>query len=99
MLSAAWKPQLDQHLAPDQEAMQLYLMQQHCSRGVLSQFLDERQDWRWCMQGEEVCEVCQEPHDEARPLDLIFALPIMPSSSFYWAGGGLATGPCPGSGT
>ena len=26
------------------------------------------------MAGEEVCQVCQEPHDEARPLDLIYAL-------------------------
>ena len=82
MLSAMWKPQLDQHLTPDQEAMQLYLTQQHCSRGVLSQFLDDQRDWRWCMQGEEVCEVCQEPHDEARPLDLIFALPSRQGVAF-----------------
>jgi superfamily II DNA helicase RecQ len=40
MLSATWKPQLDKVLSPDEEAMQLYLTQQYCSRGVLSQFLD-----------------------------------------------------------
>jgi superfamily II DNA helicase RecQ len=74
LLSAAWKPQLDQGLAPDQEAMQLYLTQQYCSRGVLSQFLDDRRDWRWCMAGEEVCQVCREPHREGRPPDLTFAL-------------------------
>ena len=77
-----WKPQLDQHLVPDQEAMQLYLMQQHCSHGVLSQFLDDQRDWRWCMQGKEVCEVCQEPQDEAWPLDLIFALPSRQEVAF-----------------
>jgi len=74
LLRAMWKPQLNQDLAPDQEAMQLYLTQQYCSRGVLSQFLDDQRDWRWCMVGEEVCQVCQEPHSKARPLDLIYAV-------------------------
>ena len=72
ILSATWKPQLEQALSPDKEAMQLYLTQQHCSRGVLSQFLDAPPDWRWCMPGEEVCQVCQEPHTESRPPDLKF---------------------------
>jgi superfamily II DNA or RNA helicase len=74
MLSATWKPQLDQPLSPDREAMQLYLTQRYCSRGVLSQFLDAQPDWRWCMAGEEVCQVCGDPHTEARPQDLTFAL-------------------------
>jgi len=74
MLSATWKPQLDQPLSPDREAMQLYLTQQYCSRGVLSQFLDAPPDWRWCMAGEEVCQVCGDPHTEARPQGLTFAL-------------------------
>jgi len=26
------------------------------------------------MVGEEVCQVCQEPHSKARPLDLIYAV-------------------------
>jgi len=55
--------------------MQLYLTQQYCSRGILSQFLDAPSDWRWCMPGEEVCQVCREPHREARPADVVFALP------------------------
>jgi superfamily II DNA helicase RecQ len=46
ILSATWKPQLDQPLSPDREAMQLYLTQRYCSRGVLSQFLDAQPDWR-----------------------------------------------------
>jgi hypothetical protein len=74
LLHAGWKPQVDEHLSADREAMQLYLTQQYCSRGVLSQFLDAPSDWRWCMLGEEVCQVCQEPHKEGRPLDLKFEL-------------------------
>jgi hypothetical protein len=62
--------------------MQLFLTQQHCSRGVLSQFLDDQRDWRWCMLGEEVCQVCQEPHKEARPPDLQFALPALGGMAF-----------------
>lgn len=74
LLSATWKPRVDQGLSPDEEAMQLYLTQQYCSRGVLSQFLDDQPHWRWCMPGEEVCQVCREPHKEGRPLDLKFEL-------------------------
>ncbi|KAK3935784.1 hypothetical protein QBC46DRAFT_367343 [Diplogelasinospora grovesii] len=75
LLSAAWKPQLDQHLGPDKESMQLYLTQQHCSRGVMSQFLDMRPDWWWCMEGDELCGVCPALHAEARPGDLEFRFP------------------------
>lgn len=82
ILSAAWKPQLDRTLSPDQEAMQLYLAQQYCSRGVLSQFLDAQPDWRWCMVDEEVCQVCKEPHTQARPPDLVFALQKPAATAF-----------------
>ncbi|PVH72190.1 P-loop containing nucleoside triphosphate hydrolase protein [Cadophora sp. DSE1049] len=75
LLHAGWKPQVDGHLSADREAMQLYLTQQYCSRGILSQFLDAQSDWRWCMPGEERCQVCREPHREARPADVVFALP------------------------
>src|SRR5258708_1932100 len=75
MLSITWKPQLDRQLPPDQEAMQLYLTQQYCSRGVLSQFLDAQPHWRWCMQDDKACQVCSEPHVEPRPANLKFALP------------------------
>jgi Lhr-like helicase len=74
LLHSGWKPHVDGTLSPDQEAMQLYLTQQYCSRGVLSQFLDDQPNWRWCMAGEEVCQVCREPHAEARPLDVKFTL-------------------------
>jgi len=40
LLHARWKAQADGHLSVDWEAMQLYLTQQYCSRGILSQFLD-----------------------------------------------------------
>jgi hypothetical protein len=76
LLHAGWKPQVDEHLSADREAMQLYLTQQYCSRAVLSQFLDDQPNWRWCMVGEEVCQVCREPHAEARPLDLKFELAV-----------------------
>jgi len=36
LLHSGWKPQADGTLSPDQGAMQLYLTQQYCSRGVLS---------------------------------------------------------------
>jgi hypothetical protein len=72
LLPATWKPRSAAGRSADQEAMQLYLTQQYCSRGVLSQFLDEKQDWRWCMEGEERCGVCQEPHSQSRPEGLIF---------------------------
>jgi hypothetical protein len=67
-LHSRWKPQVDGSLSPDREAMQLYLTQQYCSRGVLSQFLDDQPNWQWCMTGEEVCQVCREPHAKSRPL-------------------------------
>ncbi|KAJ9421294.1 hypothetical protein QL093DRAFT_2576904 [Fusarium oxysporum] len=35
LLSAAWEPQLDRRLVPDEEAMQLYLTQRYCSRGIV----------------------------------------------------------------
>ena len=76
LLSASWKPHLDSGLSADEEAMQLYLTQQYCFRGVLSQFLDDKSYWRWCMAGEEVCSVCREPHQESRPLDLKFGAAI-----------------------
>ncbi|KAJ9130107.1 DEAD/DEAH box helicase [Pleurostoma richardsiae] len=76
LLSAAWQPRLDRPLGRDEEAMQLYLTQQDCSRAVLSRFLDEKEDWRWCMEGEdELCEVCPKHHTERRPSDLELRLP------------------------
>ncbi|KAH7114702.1 hypothetical protein EDB81DRAFT_823240, partial [Dactylonectria macrodidyma] len=75
LLSAAWQPQLDRRLGADEEAVQLYLTQQHCSRGIMSQFLDLRPDWRWCMEGDELCGVCPDRHTERRPPDLEFHLP------------------------
>ena len=82
LLSVAWEPVLDQALPPDKEAMQLYLTQQCCSHGVLSQFLDDKPNWRWCMPGEEVCEVCREPHQEARPPNVKFGLARQGRMSF-----------------
>jgi len=75
LLHSGWKAQLDGHLSADREAMQLYLTQKHCSRGVLSQFLDAPPSWRWCMPGDEPCQVCGEPHREQRPAGAAFALP------------------------
>jgi superfamily II DNA helicase RecQ len=75
MISQAWKPQLETPLSPDQEAMQLYLTQQYCSRGILSQFLDTEPHWRWCMAEDEVCQVCSKPHIEPRPVKLKFSFP------------------------
>lgn len=74
LLHSGWKPRLDVHLAPDQEAMQLYLAQKYCSRGVLSQFLDAERHWRWCMEGEECCQVCDKPHKDQRPVGVPFGL-------------------------
>jgi hypothetical protein len=81
LLSAAWQPQLDQRLGADEEAMQLYLMQEHYSRGVLSQFLDAQPDWRWCMEGDELCRVCPTPHAQRRPQDLEYRLPLPPAAA------------------
>ncbi|TXB97976.1 hypothetical protein FocTR4_00016852 [Fusarium oxysporum f. sp. cubense] len=75
LLSAAWQPQLGRPVGADKEAMQLYLLQEYCSRGVLSQFLDMKPDWRWCMEGDELCSVCPEHHAQCRPPTLEFHLP------------------------
>lgn len=75
LLWSSWKPQLERHLTPNQEAMQLYLSQQHCSRGVLSQFLDAPTNWRWCMSDDEPCQVCSTVHGASRPADVVYTLP------------------------
>lgn len=71
----SFRGQLDQPLSADREAMQLYLIQRHCSRGILSQFLDGESDWRSCMEDDELCGVCSEHHRERRPPGLQFHLP------------------------
>jgi hypothetical protein len=55
--------------------MQFYLSQSYCYRGVLSRFLDAKSDWRWCMVGEEPCQVCGQGHadTDARPVGLEFS--------------------------
>jgi superfamily II helicase len=73
LLRATWKPQPDAGLSADKKAMQLYLTQRYCFRGVLSQFLDQQQDWRWCMENEESCSVCREPYSQRRPDGLVFS--------------------------
>ncbi|RGP78560.1 telomere-associated recq-like helicase [Fusarium longipes] len=78
LLSAAWQPQLGLGLGADKEAMQLYLMQEHCLRRALSQFLDAQSDWWWCMEGDQLCGVCPVPHTERRPATLKFRLPLPP---------------------
>ncbi|EAQ91762.1 hypothetical protein CHGG_03697 [Chaetomium globosum CBS 148.51] len=75
LLSAAWQPHPPAD--PDEESMQLYLAQQHCLRAVMSQFLDRPVDWRWCMENEELCGVCPEPHTEPRPP----GLPLTPEAT------------------
>lgn len=80
LLGAAWKPQ-EGGRQDDVESMQLYLTQKHCARGVMSQFLDERPDWRWCMEGDELCGVCPALHTERRPGDQEFSLPRQPEES------------------
>ena len=42
LLQSTWAAQTSGCLSPDQEAMDVYLTQQHCSCGVLSQFLEDR---------------------------------------------------------
>ncbi|OAF54538.1 hypothetical protein VC83_09198 [Pseudogymnoascus destructans] len=64
----------DGNLPPDTQGMQLFLSKEFCSRGVLSQFLDQKLDWRWCMEGEVPCSVCQCGHAEVRPAGLEFQL-------------------------
>ncbi|EFZ03297.2 tlh3 [Metarhizium robertsii ARSEF 23] len=78
LISEAWQPRRagQEPKDLDEEMMQLYLTQQHCSRAVMSQFLDKRSDWRWCMEGEdELCAVCPRPHAERRPANLELGLP------------------------
>jgi hypothetical protein len=75
LLRATWKPQPDAGLSADKRAMQLYLTQRHCLRGILSQFLDQQQDWRWCMENEKSCGVCRDPHSQQRPDGLLFGQP------------------------
>jgi Lhr-like helicase len=67
MIRSAWKPQQDATVTPDKRAMQLYLSRSYCCRGILSQFLDDPSDWRWCMEGEELCQMCACGHREVRP--------------------------------
>lgn len=77
LLNGAWVPCGNGRLPRDmdEEFMQLYLTQQHCSRAVLSQYLDARTDWKWCMAGEdEVCGVCPQLHTERRPPTLELGL-------------------------
>jgi hypothetical protein len=71
---SSWIPNLTGALSADQEAMQLYLAQRHCGRGVRSQFLGDPADWRLCMGSDGACQVCGEPHVEARPPELRFVL-------------------------
>lgn len=82
LLSAAWEPSelrpgpdRRRQLSAEEESIQLYLTQQHCARAVMSQFLDARRDWRWCMEGDELCGVCPRHQVEGRPADLEFHLP------------------------
>ncbi|PNP50722.1 hypothetical protein FNYG_15934 [Fusarium nygamai] len=86
LLSASWQPQLDRPLGADEEAMQLYLMQDYCSRGILSQFLDVQSDWRWCMEGDELCSVCPTHHAQCRPPTLEYRLPAPPPDETAAAG-------------
>jgi len=86
LLSGAWEPQLSQGLSPDQQAMQLYLTQRHCSRGVLSRFLDKEPDWCWCIDGEEICQVCQEPNLEPRPVGVRLGVEAEPLTGFTGPG-------------
>jgi len=76
MLRSTWKPKIDSYLCPDEYTMQLYLSRLYCYRGVLSQFLDAKSDWRWCMVGEEPCQVCGQGHadTDARPVGFEFSL-------------------------
>lgn len=78
LLSKAWRPYSagQEPEDADEESMQLYLTQQYCSRAVMSQFLDARLDWRWCMEGEdELCSVCPIHHTQQRPAGLTLSLP------------------------
>lgn len=80
IIPSAWTPDGDAaNLPADRQGMQLFLLNKYCSRGVLSQYLDERPQWRWCMDGEEVpCAVCRQGHAQPRPGALEFQLPASP---------------------
>jgi hypothetical protein len=75
LLWFSWKPELERHLIPDQEAMQLYLSQQYYSCAVLSQFLDASIDWRWYMASNEPCQVYRTAYIISRPIDVVYTLP------------------------
>lgn len=82
LVTAAWEARDNGEVGDvDGRAMQLYLTQKQCFRGVLSQFLDSKKDWRWCMEGENACGVCKEPHSVKRPEDLVFQLRPAPKSA------------------
>jgi superfamily II DNA helicase RecQ len=74
LLRSKWTAQSSGCLSPEREAMDAFLTQEHCSRGVLSQFLNTETDWRWCMQGEEACQVCGIGHTEAQPVNVQYQL-------------------------
>ena len=74
LLGAGWVPSLGKIVTPDEEAMQLYLTRKFCARAILSQFLDSPEDWRWCMVGDEPCQVCRVHHDEARPVGVAYSM-------------------------
>jgi hypothetical protein len=77
ILRSTWKPQTDGNLCLDEAAIQLYLAQLHCYRGILSQFLDAESDWRWCMANEVPCQMCGQGRVDARPAGLRFGLPSL----------------------
>lgn len=75
LLNAAWRPQLDgEPLNADEETMQLYLAQEHYYRGVMSQFLDTREDRRWCIAEDELYGVCPRHHSDRRLSYIEFSL-------------------------
>lgn len=78
LLPDTWAPARHGHETPDHAAMELYLAQKHCSRAVLSQFLDAPADWRWCMEGDTPCGVCRQVHAEPRPPGTLYTLDPVP---------------------
>jgi superfamily II DNA helicase RecQ len=82
LLRSSWQPYTNGGQYPkdeDEEFMQMYLTQQHCLRAVMSQYLDTRPNYRWCMMGEDdLCRVCPRHHTERRPasLELTLARPL-----------------------
>lgn len=75
LIHSWWKPEASGSMPPDQEAMQLYLTQQYCYRGALSQFLDQPSDWTWCVEGNSPCGFCGKCNDHPRPVGLALTLP------------------------